>query len=87
MQKRLLWRTVNKDTLSGYIGSSGGSGGSSERSGDNHSVTSSSANSEHGDTEKPAKVKVKTKAKTSVTNGSNNKPAVPSSTNGGEYIS
>jgi len=82
MQKRLLWRTVNKDTLSGYIGSSGGSGGSSERSGDNHSVTSSSANSEHGDTEKPAKVKVKTKAKTSVTNGSNNKPAVPSSTNG-----
>ena len=71
MQKRLFMRTVNKDTLSGYIGSSGGSGGSSERSGDNHSVTSSSANSECGDKEKPKPAK----SKTSTANGSANTPA------------
>ena len=55
MQKRLFKRTQNAEehTLSGYIGSSGGS---SERSGDNHSVASSAASSEHGDNEKEPKV-------------------------------
>ena len=54
MQKRLFKRTQNAEehTLSGYIGSSGGS---SERSGDNHSVASSAASSEHGDNEKEPK--------------------------------
>ena len=57
MQKRLFKRTQNAEehTLSGYIGSSGGS---SERSGDNHSVASSAASSEHGDNEDKKEPKV-----------------------------
>ena len=53
---------AESNTLSGYIGSSGGS---SERSGDNHSVTSSGNNSEIGD----GKSK---KVPNSATNGSSN---------------